>query len=100
MSSMQLTEGRGMSKIKISVGAVITEPGSTEREKRGSWRTLKPIVDKEKCNGASVCWMFCPDNAITIVNGKAVVDYDYCKGCGICAAVCPVRAIRMAKEEK
>lgn len=87
-------------KISISIGAVITEPDSTKREKTGKWRTLKPVVDKNKCTGNGACWMFCPDNAIIIKDGKAVVDYDYCKGCGICCQVCPVRAIIMVKEDK
>lgn len=89
-----------MKGLKITTGAVITEPGSTKREKTGNWRTLKPVVDKEKCRGDGTCWMFCPDNAITVVKGKAVVDYDYCKGCLICMQVCPFKAIRMVKEEK
>ncbi len=89
-----------MTKLKITTGAVITEPGSTKREKTGNWRSLRPVVDREKCKGDGVCWLYCPDNAITIINKKAVVDYDYCKGCGICAQVCPFKAIHMEKEEK
>lgn len=86
--------------MKLTKGAVITEPGSTIKNKTGVWRTLKPVVDRNKCDGEGTCWMFCPDNAIIIKNGKAVVDYDFCKGCGICASVCPVKAIKMVKEEK
>lgn len=81
-------------------GAIITEPGSTVKNITGVWRSMRPIIDKNKCDGEGSCWVFCPDNAVTIKNKKAVVDYNYCKGCGICASVCPQKAIHMAKEEK
>ena len=87
-------------KKKFNVGAVIEEAGSTIKNKTGSWRTEKPIVDKAKCTGDAICWLYCPDNAIKVVNGKAVVDYDFCKGCGLCAIECPAKAIKMVKEEK
>lgn len=89
-----------MKKMKITTGAVITEPGSTLKEKTGAWRTIMPVIDRNKCDGYGDCWAFCPDNAISIRNKKAFVNYDYCKGCGICAQVCPVKAIRMVKDEK
>lgn len=89
-------------KLEINTGGVITDPGSTEKTKTGNWRTLKPVIDKEKCIKCGRCWMFCPDNAIRLEgkDGKAKADYDYCKGCGICVGVCPVNAIHMEKEEK
>lgn len=89
-----------MKKIKITTGAVISDVGSTLKEKTGAWRVLRPVVDKNKCEGDGACWVFCPDNAMNIKNKKAVPDYDYCKGCGICAQICPVKAIKMVKEEK
>lgn len=85
---------------KDSIGATITNAGSSVKNKTGSWRTLKPIVNKEKCIGCGICEQFCPDSAIKIINKKSVINYDYCKGCGICAIECPYKAIYMAKEEK
>lgn len=84
-------------KPKISVGAVIEEPGSTIKNKTGGWRSFRPIRDKKKCTKCGLCWQFCPDNAI---NENFDVNYDYCKGCGICADICPFKAIKMVKEEK
>ncbi|MDR0912972.1 MAG: 4Fe-4S binding protein [Methanobrevibacter sp.] len=76
-------------------GGVVSEPGSTRRNKTGSWRTFKPILDKEKCNDCDNCIMFCPEG---VVNKEHDIDYDYCKGCGICAEECPVKAIEMVRE--
>ncbi len=81
------------------------KPGSTRKNKTGSWRTFVPKTDYKKCIGCGMCARVCPENAIKMVknkNGKLVpkVDYDYCKGCGLCAAECPVKAIKMELDKK
>jgi len=82
---------------KLLPGAVIVEPGCSERTETGSWRSQRPVVDEKKCTGCLICWMYCPD--IAIKKGKPVkIDYRYCKGCGICADVCPFKAIIMEQE--
>lgn len=75
--------------------------------KTGSWRYMKPEVDKDKCIGCGNCVPFCPEASITVnsaqdsankkknTKGVAEIDYDYCKGCGVCAEVCPVKAIKI-----
>jgi len=75
---------------------ITTTPSSAN--KTGGWRTLRPIIDEKKCIKCYMCWKFCPDVAIDIVEGKPVINYDYCKGCGICAHECPVNCIEMEKE--
>ena len=88
-------------KMKIEIGAVCTEPGSTIKNQTGHWRSLKPIVDASKCIKCGICWSFCPDIAIKIDKDKgALIDLEHCKGCGICAQTCPVKCIVMKKEEK
>lgn len=82
---------------KITTGAVVTEPGSTIKNKTSGWRALRPVIDYKKCTKCMLCWLYCPDNSIS---DKIEVDYDYCKGCGICARECPVKAIKMVEEEK
>lgn len=90
-----------MKKPNLSIGAAITEPGSSIKNKTGSWRTMCPVWDKKKCTQCMRCWMFCPDNAIPQKNKKRTeTNLGYCKGCGICAEVCPVKAIKMVNEEK
>ena len=85
---------------KLTVGAVIEEPGSTKATKTGSWRSFKPIIDYEKCIKCGMCWKNCPDGAIDFKDGKYVINYDYCKGCLICMAECPAKAISKELEEK
>lgn len=64
----------------------------------GTWRTSKPILDREKCIDCLRCWLFCPEAVIT--KKDRIIDYDYCKGCGICAVECPKKAITMVREEE
>ncbi|MBC7110679.1 MULTISPECIES: pyruvate synthase subunit PorD [unclassified Methanothermobacter] len=79
-----------------SLGATVREPGSTRKNKTGSWRTFKPFLDKDKCIDCDNCILFCPEGCI---DKEHEIDYDYCKGCGICAEECPVKAIKMEREK-
>jgi pyruvate ferredoxin oxidoreductase delta subunit len=86
---------------ELTKGGLMVNPGSAEEYKTGDWRTERPIWNGEKCISCMLCWMYCPDASIKIVDGKvAGIDYDHCKGCGICAAECPpkVKAIEMKPE--
>jgi pyruvate ferredoxin oxidoreductase gamma subunit len=56
----------------------------------GSWSEERPALH-DACNACAVCALFCPEGAITRVDGVMSIDELYCKGCGICVAVCPVR---------
>ncbi len=73
---------------------------SSKTNKTGSWRTLKPVLNKKKCISCLICWKFCPDAAILLRKGKPVIDYKFCKGCGICVEECPTKAIFWEEEEK
>jgi 2-oxoacid:acceptor oxidoreductase delta subunit (pyruvate/2-ketoisovalerate family) len=74
--------------------------GSSKEFKTGSWRTLEPKYDKEKCTNCMFCVVFCPEDCIKAKDGKRLeTDYDYCKGCGICAVECPIKCIRMEEKE-
>lgn len=74
---------------------------STEDIKTGTWRTLRPIIDEEKCIRCYICWKFCPDMSIEVDEEGDLpkINLDYCKGCGICANECPKDAIEMVREE-
>ncbi len=64
------------------------------------WRSIRPVVDAQKCVGCGQCYLYCPDGVISIKDGKAVIDYDFCKGCGICEKQCRPGAIGMERERQ
>ena len=61
----------------------------------GLWRTLRPVLDRERCNRCHwLCGTQCPDGVISPdAEGFPVIDYEHCKGCLVCVAVCPRHAI-------
>jgi 2-oxoacid:acceptor oxidoreductase delta subunit (pyruvate/2-ketoisovalerate family) len=84
---------------ELPIGAKIIEGGNSIEYETGSWRTFRPVVDKEKCINCMRCWLLCPDSAIYADNEEMVgYDFLHCKGCGICAAICPAEAIEMILE--
>lgn len=85
----------------MEIGNILTEPGSASLRKTGDWRSQRPILDREKCNKCGLCWLYCPDAAMKLLeDGYYEPDLFYCKGCGICASVCPKEAITMMEEEE
>jgi len=80
---------------------LILEPGNAASYETGDWRTFRPVWSKDKCIHCLSCWIFCPDSAIMVEDGKVMgIDYKHCKGCGICSSECPdkVKAIEMVRE--
>lgn len=64
-----------------------------------SWRTERPVIDKELCINCGMCMGYCPVNSVKWTEEQGFhITYDYCKGCGICAVECPKKAISMIKE--
>lgn len=79
-------------------GAVIPA-GTGEDYKTGDWRTQRPVLDREKCINCLFCFIFCPDSAVIVKNGKMEgFNLHHCKGCGICATECPKDAIALIDE--
>ncbi|MCG6938369.1 MAG: 2-oxoacid:acceptor oxidoreductase family protein [Gammaproteobacteria bacterium] len=73
----------------------------------GLWRTMRPVINYEKCSGCWwVCSTYCPDGAINVTEaGLPDIDYEHCKGCLVCVAQCPPQAIEaipehLAKEQE
>lgn len=64
----------------------------------GSWRTFRPVMDKEKCTNCGLCFIYCPVNSVYKKDGQFLISLEYCKGCGICAHECPKKAIDMVSE--
>jgi len=63
-----------------------------------SWRTQRPVLDKERCVKCGLCMAYCPVNSILRKDGEYYITYDYCKGCGLCVPECPKGAIQMKDE--
>jgi 2-oxoacid:acceptor oxidoreductase delta subunit (pyruvate/2-ketoisovalerate family) len=84
---------------ELPVGGAV-DPDGAPRPQTGGWRTgERPTVDLSGCVNCLLCWLYCPDSAITL-DGETFTgfDLDYCKGCAICAEVCPTNAIAMVAE--
>jgi pyruvate ferredoxin oxidoreductase gamma subunit len=88
-------ENAAISNLAIHVGATSVEV------RTGLWRTMRPVINYDKCSGCSwICSTYCPDGAINVrADGYPDIDYDHCKGCLICVAQCPPHAIESIAEQ-
>jgi pyruvate ferredoxin oxidoreductase delta subunit len=60
--------------------------------KRGTTKTMRPVVRFDLCTKCTLCWLECPDECFDPTSdGLYDIDYEYCVGCGKCAEVCPVK---------
>ncbi len=68
----------------------------------GSYTNVKPVIDKGRCNSCRLCWLYCPDGAISISeeDNKPIVNDDLCKSCGICVYECPLKIITLQPIEQ
>jgi len=74
---------------------------TSEAVPTGLWRTLRPVIDYDRCNRCWwVCSAFCPDGAIQVEDGTPRIDYEHCKGCLVCVAQCPPHAIETRPESQ
>lgn len=80
-------------------GATIPEGGTADYYETGGWRSIRPVLDKEKCINCFFCFIYCPDSAVVVEKGEMTgFNLKHCKGCGICANECPKDAISMISE--
>lgn len=57
-------------------------------------------VNEPKCTGCKKCLSVCPQDAISIVDGKAVINKEECIGCGRCLSACYEKAIYAIPESE
>jgi len=78
--------------------SITAGPNSAIRSMSG-WRTFRPVLRPDLCNGCWLCFANCPEGAITIKpDGKPAVYYPHCKGCLDCVEVCPTDAMTVERE--
>ncbi|HEU4684234.1 MAG TPA: 2-oxoacid:acceptor oxidoreductase family protein [Nitrospira sp.] len=77
---------------------ITTGPNSPIRTMSG-WRTYRPVLRPDLCNGCWLCFANCPEGAITIKpDGRPAIYYPHCKGCLDCVEVCPTDALTVERE--
>jgi len=65
-------------------------PGRNAVFKKWATRTMRPVVDFEKCIKCTLCWLQCPDSCFDVTpDGFYDANLEACCGCGVCEAVCP-----------
>jgi pyruvate ferredoxin oxidoreductase delta subunit len=80
----------------IKPGFLVSTPGGAKGYRTGDWRSQQPEYNKDRCVKCGVCYIFCPDTAVSVgADGYVEFSDFYCKGCGICARECPTGAITM-----
>jgi len=86
---------------RTSAPAIYT-PATSERMPTGLWRTMRPVIDYDRCHRCAwICSTLCPDSTISInAEGYPRIDYEHCKGCLICMTSCPHHAIRATPEHE
>ena len=59
----------------ITPGGAIFEGGTSETVQTGDWRTIKPVLDAEKCKQCLLCVPVCPDMSIPMENGAISITF-------------------------
>lgn len=85
---------------QVSAPAIHGATNTNGQSQTGLWRTMRPIVDYDKCNRCWwVCSTLCPDGAIRVTDdGYPEINFDHCKGCMVCVSVCPPQVIAAIPE--
>jgi hypothetical protein len=82
-------------------GAAIKNLGmglASRRGKRKQHSVVSPKVDPAKCTACGACIEWCPEDAVSMVDGKAFIENARCIGCGECMVVCAFEAIPWDEE--
>jgi len=84
---------RGTARISAAANSILRETSG--------WRTFRPVLVPDKCNGCWLCFAYCPDGVISMTkDDRPVIDYAHCKGCQICVHECPTEALVAEREQE
>jgi len=90
----------GIAIPSIPMGAAVADPATgasggyrparNPTFKKYTTRTMRPVIDFEKCIKCTLCWLQCPDSCFDVTpDGLYDANMEACCGCGVCEAVCP-----------
>ena len=83
-----------------TVACHLLETGKAHPFKSGEKPELMPVWDKDLCARCALCYVYCPDAAISRQeDGYFDVDMNLCKGCGICHRECWFGAVTMQEAD-
>jgi pyruvate ferredoxin oxidoreductase delta subunit len=76
------------------------QPARNTTFKKYLTRTMRPVVDFDKCIKCTLCWIACPDSVFDVTpDGFYDANMAACCGCGVCEQICPVeKCISMINE--
>jgi len=80
-SSTAEAEGAAMKVVNFLSGDRVIEPNRAY------------LSNPEACTGCEECVEVCPENAISMDDGKPVINEIMCSGCGACIPACPEDAL-------
>ena len=102
----------GIAIPSIAMGGAVTDetsgkaggyrPARNPTFKKFTTRTMRPVVDFEKCIKCTLCWLQCPDSCFDVMpDGMYDANMEACCGCGVCEAVCPEKdCVTMVNESR
>jgi len=77
-------------------GAAIKNIGMGLASRRGKLKqhsVMSPEINASRCTACGLCIKWCPQNTISMREGKAYIHTENCIGCGECLAVCRYGAV-------
>ena len=60
---------------------------------------IKVVINQDKCKLSGQCIKVCPQQAISVKEGKAWIDYEKCDSDGLCILACPEGAITTVQSD-
>ena len=73
--------------------------GASRQGKLSQHSNISPRVARRLCKGCGDCINICPQQAISLIDGKSKIDKEKCIGCAECINICTQEAIKIQWNE-
>ena len=73
--------------------------GASRQGKLSQHSNISPRVERRLCKGCGDCIVICPQQAISLIDGKSKIDKEKCIGCAECINICTQEAIKIQWNE-